>query len=271
MINALIIDDEPAIGSIIKDFIEADQLPITIIGCARNGTEGLDMIIKRRPYFVFLDIRMPDITGLEIMEKVKDYGFTDVNFFIITGYSLFEYAQSALRLGAKDIFLKPLDLKQFRESIISNLGFEYTNNYLVNNLLFHIKKHYSENITLQDAAENLFVSPQYLSRIFKRVTGLTFNKYLNVVRISNAKDLLLHSDMSIQQVATNVGYPHVNNFYVQFKASTGVTPLLYQKNHYNALDAEIADLETKKDQRQNDNEFDADDLFLDDNSINLFK
>lgn len=229
IINAVIVDDEPAISTIITEYIKQKQLPINIVGCARNGMEGYDLIMKHKPQFVFCDVQLPDILGFEIIEKVQAQGLTDINFIIITGYNLFEYAQSALRLGAKDILLKPLNLEQFHETVIANLGFEHTSNYLVNQLLLYINDHYTEEVTLTDASKELFVTPQHLSKIFKGEMGITFNKYLNNVRIDHAKDLLINTSTPIQEIAVKTGYHNLNNFYVQFKKITGETPSSFQK------------------------------------------
>ncbi|MFQ8601593.1 MAG: response regulator [Anaerovoracaceae bacterium] len=269
MIKAIIVDDEPAISDIIKKFIELKQLPISIVGCSKNGAEGLNMILKYKPYFVFLDIRLPDTNGLEIIKKIKEKNISDINFIIITAYSVFEYAQSALRLGAKDILLKPLDLNQFYKTVVSNMGFEYTNNYLINNLLLYINEHYSENITLQKSSQDLYVTPQYLSRIFKNTTGMNFNKYLNKIRIEQSKELLIHSDMTIQEIALNVGYNNINNFYVQFKSITGVTPSCFQNEHHNKnkVISKTKDDNQNKTDAPNKNYQDTD---TEENSIDLF-
>lgn len=270
MIKAVIIDDEPAISEIIKNFIELKQLPISVAGYAKNGKEGLALILKHEPYFVFLDIRLPDTNGLEIIEKIKEKNIPDINFIIITAYSVFEYAQSALRLGAKDILLKPLDLNQFYNTVISNIGFEYTNNYLINNLLLYINEHYSENITLQQCSQNLYITSQYLSRIFKNTTGMNFNKYLNKLRIEKSKELLTDSDMSIQEIALKTGYNNVNNFYAQFKALTGITPSRFQSEHHDRISSPDNKEETSGQNKTDLPNEDKPAADYEENSIDLF-
>lgn len=230
MYKAIIADDEPAVLTIIEHFIESQRLPIKVIGRAKNGLEAFDMIKSLRPDFAFLDIQMPKLSGLEVMESSTSAGLTNTKFFIITGYDYFEYAQAALRLGAKDILLKPLDLTQFRDAVSKNLRFEYTDNQLVNSALLYIDEHYSDDISLNNTAGQLFTSPQYLCRVFKENMSITFNKYLNQYRIGKAQELLLHSKFDIKEVALKVGYKNINNFYSQFKLYSGCTPASYMEN-----------------------------------------
>lgn len=231
MIRAIVVDDEPATGNIIEYFIKNEMLPIEISGKANSGAEALSMIKKYKPALVFLDIKMPFMDGFEVMEKSKELTSEDIIFIIITGYDLFEYAQSALRHGASDILLKPIDLSQLKKAVIKAIGYDYTSNNTVNSVLAHIHGHYTEDITLNSVASDLFLSPQYLAKIFKKHTNTTFNKYLNKVRIDRAKYLLLHSNYSIKEISEKVGYMNINNFYSQFKTHTGISPKQYIENN----------------------------------------
>lgn len=231
MIRALIVDDEPATGNIIEYFIKSEMLPIDVVGKASSGAEALSMIQSQDPKLIFLDIKMPFMDGFEVMKKTKELARDDISFIIITGYDLFEYAQSALRLGASDILLKPIDLAQLKKSILNVLGYDYTSNSLVNSVLAHIHGHFAEDITLNNVASDLFVSPQYLAKIFKKHTGTSFNKYLNKTRIERAKHLLMNSKDSVKEISEKVGYMNVNNFYAQFKSYTGMTPKAYAEKH----------------------------------------
>ena len=105
MIKTVIIDDEPAVVSIIKYFVKKEKLPLDIVATAQRGDEGIELINKLNPQLVFLDIKMPVVDGFEVMKSVKD-----TKFIVITAFESFEYAQKSLRLGAKDIILKPIEL-----------------------------------------------------------------------------------------------------------------------------------------------------------------
>ncbi|GAE32902.1 AraC family transcriptional regulator [Halalkalibacter hemicellulosilyticus] len=93
----------------------------------------------------------------------------------------------------------------------------------------YIRKHYEHTLTLDEVAKAVYISPAYLSRSFKRLTGFTFKDYVQAVRIREAKRLLRETSMPIGRVAELVGFSYTANFNVTFKKITGVTPLAYRK------------------------------------------
>ena len=224
MINAIIADDEEAAVCLIQHFIDEFDIPVKIVASADNGRDAFYLINNLNPRLAFVDIQMPLMTGLEIIEETRKSGNYHTQFVIITGYRLFEYAQAALRLGAEDILLKPVDGSQLQETIEKAIGFQFTKNPLINQVLAYLDEYYSENITLQHTAEHFFIDRSHLARQFKKHTNTTYNEYLNRLRIEKAKKLLLQPGISIKEAAFNVGYANLNNFYTQFKIHSGMTP-----------------------------------------------
>lgn len=96
-------------------------------------------------------------------------------------------------------------------------------------MLQHIHEHYYEEFTLEDLSAKLYLTPNYLSRIFKQATGETFNIYLVRVRIEKAKALLLEGKLMIYEIATKVGYKNIPYFSSLFKKFTGVNPREFAK------------------------------------------
>ncbi len=108
MLNVLIADDEKKVGLLIKNLIEWERLGLHFLGMVQDGESAYDMIINEHPDIVITDIRMPKLTGLEMIEKVSAEG-RKVHFIVVSGYRYFEYAQRALKYGVKDYLLKPID------------------------------------------------------------------------------------------------------------------------------------------------------------------
>lgn len=102
----LIVEDEVKIRTGMSKLI-SEHTEHTVVGEARNGKEGLELIRGLRPELVISDIRMPVMGGLEMLEEVKRLGIR-CHFIVLSGYSEFEYAQKALRYGVDDYLLKPL-------------------------------------------------------------------------------------------------------------------------------------------------------------------
>jgi|GEM_PF-3206961 len=93
-----------------------------------------------------------------------------------------------------------------------------------------IRQHYASDISLQFAADKLNMSSSYLSAYIKSKTGTNFQDMLSEWRIEKAKELLLQSDASMQDIASQIGYFSTNSFYRMFKKCTGITPGEYKRN-----------------------------------------
>lgn len=101
----------------------------------------------------------------------------------------------------------------------------------VNKALRLIHSHYTQGITLEEIASMLRITPEYLSTLFNKEVGKTYSAYMKEIRINRAKQLLIHSEMKIFEIAENIGYPDAKYFSRVFKESTGISPGEYQRLH----------------------------------------
>jgi two-component system response regulator YesN len=105
-LKLLIADDEPEIRAGISQIIPWEANGIIVAGMAGNGKEALELIQSLRPDIVLLDIRMPRLNGLEVLERIAgEPGCPQV--IILSGYDDFQYCRRALRTGVIDYLLKP--------------------------------------------------------------------------------------------------------------------------------------------------------------------
>jgi two-component system LytT family response regulator len=107
-VRAVIIEDEPLARQTIKDFV-ADEDWLKIVGEATNGNQAVEVIEDIRPDLVFLDIKMPGLTGLEVLHKVNH----DPEVVFTTAYG--DHAVTAFQLEALDYVLKPFGRERFRQ------------------------------------------------------------------------------------------------------------------------------------------------------------
>lgn len=228
MKTAIIADDEQLARDLLRHLIEKYNLPVQIIGEASDGDEALTLLHALRPDIVFLDIEMPGHNGIEVMEKAQASYFGVIKFIIITAYSSFEYAQSSLRLGAKDILLKPVEPLQFLEMMERVMGHKYTNNQSFNDILEFVGDNFEKGISLESCATQFHISSNYITRLFKKYLGVGFVTYINGLKIKKAQELLRDTDYSIKEVAQKVGYNNLNYFYKSFNALIGVTPKAFK-------------------------------------------
>jgi len=99
----------------------------------------------------------------------------------------------------------------------------------ISEIIAYINKNYVENLTLDFLSKRFFISTYYLSRTFKKITGLNLNMYVNTIRIKQAQKILLCTALSITNVSEEVGYDSITHFGRVFKSITGVSPLKYKK------------------------------------------
>lgn len=108
MFRILVADDEEPIRLGIQCLLDYDALGFTICGEAASGEHALEQIDRLQPDVVLMDIRMPGMSGLEVLRSAREQGFQG-KVVIISGYSDFSYAQEAIRYGVQGYLTKPID------------------------------------------------------------------------------------------------------------------------------------------------------------------
>lgn len=115
--------------------------------------------------------------------------------------------------------------------VTTGYSFESINKkYVVEKMVNYFEDHYNEKISLDQIAENMYLSPFYISKIFKSETGEAPIRHLINIRLEKAKELLEHGWVgSIQEVAAKVGYDDAYHFSKLFKKRYGVSPSQVKK------------------------------------------
>ena len=124
------------------------------------------------------------------------------------------------------------ELLLYIKDIIDRL--ETAGNYktmdVVEKVCQYVDHHPDRPVTLRDAASHVYVSPAYLSRVFREKTGINFKTYTTAASIRHARKMLETTDMKIYEIADRLGYKDVRHFYAIFKKNTGMTPTQYRNN-----------------------------------------
>lgn len=108
MIKIAIADDEKMIREGLASAFDWEENGFEVAGVCRNGQEAYDLAVSEKPDIFLLDICMPKLSGLDLIEKINSE-LPDMLYIIITGYSEFEYAHRALQLGVFDFVVKPIN------------------------------------------------------------------------------------------------------------------------------------------------------------------
>lgn len=117
MFKVVFIDDETLVKLGLRSMINWEEEGFEIEGDASNGSEGLELIMKTQPDLVITDIIMPEMDGIEMMQKVRE-NHLDPFFVVLSSYDQFELVKKAMQLGAKDYLLKlKLDREMLRDML----------------------------------------------------------------------------------------------------------------------------------------------------------
>ena len=122
--QVLIVDDEEIVCRGLARFVKWEKYGFQVSGTAASGEEALSILGKKPIDLIFMDIRMPQMTGLELLKLVKEQ-YPQTKCVILSGYSDFSYAQEAIRNGASDYLTKPVVLKDI-ETLLERLSSEFT-------------------------------------------------------------------------------------------------------------------------------------------------
>ncbi|MCR4739932.1 MAG: response regulator [Lachnospiraceae bacterium] len=241
--HVIIAEDENLIAKNIARHIEEDNPHFKVTGIYSNGEDAFEAVMAKPPAVVFTDISMPVMTGLELAERIQ-HEMNSVKCVIITGYADFEYAREAIRYGVEDYLLKPVDKEELHK-VLKNLELSLTDlsdqirtgegedtsltpEEIVTLVKDHIKKNYKEELDLNTISQNLGFSSSYLTKLFNKLENTTPSKYIRNYRMGIARQLMEDKSLTIQQIASAVGYNDPFHFSRSFKQTFGITPTEYR-------------------------------------------
>lgn len=145
----------------------------------------------------------------------------------IVQYEKHQLESTQLAVDCFDFFMRFTESHRQEQHLSHPLYRQY-----VEPAIQEIETNFHQPITVASLAASLYISPQYLTRLFNRFTGNSVYTYLTNYRINAAKELLVNQDqMEIQQLATQVGFQDSSHFISVFKKSTGITPMEFRKSH----------------------------------------
>jgi two-component system response regulator YesN len=151
IIRVLLVDDEPLIIEGLKKLINWDELGIECCFEANNGIQALDIIRKKRPSIMICDIRMQEMDGIELLQKVRGEGF-NTKIIVLSGYNQFEYIKTAMKYEVENYLLKPVDKEELTSTLNSII--DTMNNELYNN----IRQRESFNILRENILNRILIN-----------------------------------------------------------------------------------------------------------------
>ena len=241
MLKVLVVEDEEMIRKGIVLTVDWAALDCVVVGEAANGEEALQAARRYEPTLIITDLKMPKMDGIEMLQKLREQGCT-APAIILTAYDSFEYARSAMRLGAVDFLLKPFHDGELEQAVLTlqkNLQAQSAHEivlpkkggqsrYVLSAMDYIAENYANPNLTVGMVAQALGLSEGHLSHLFKKETEQTLLSYLTRYRIHKSMELLRDCRRKVYEVAESVGYRDIAYFSATFKRLTGVSPSEYQ-------------------------------------------
>lgn len=248
----LIVDDEPRTREGIRKTLEGWSAGRNEIRTAASGVEAAEWLKEQSADLLITDVRMPEFSGLSLVEAVQDYPSKPV-VLIMSGHADFQYAQQAIKLGVVDYLLKPIEKEQLIQTVEKALELgeqqrriqtmqklvdpklldarergDQRLNPQVSEAIAYVEAHLGEPVTMREIAELLHLNSSYFSVLFKEQMGINFSEYLTRKRVQRAKELLVQTALPISEIAEKVGYQTDKYFIKVFKSLEAISPSKYR-------------------------------------------
>ena len=238
-LQVVLVDDEIMIREGFKRLFDWAAHDCEVVGEAADGMEALAQIDHLQPDIVIMDINIPIINGLKVIQTSR-MRYPDMAFIIVSGYDDFSYCREALRMRITDYILKPVNYEEFG-SCIDRLKIalyekrkteeqDAQEERTITGIIRYLQEHLDKEISLNILADEFHLSSQYISQLFKSEIGVNFLAYLTSIRMERAKKLLLATSLSIGEISEKCGYADYRVFTKAFKKEEGSIPSQYRRN-----------------------------------------
>lgn len=255
--HLLIVDDGQYVVEYLKHLLNWAKFGVHRIETTTNPTEARMLLDSDRFDIMITDIRMPEISGIDLLEHIHKRGLKTKVIFL-SGYSQFDYAQKAIRFGALDYLLKPVDKDDMDKAMcqaVKSIGEKrsepqydlarcetdnmarpsdqpdryYSGADIVRVIRDYILGHLGDGLSLEELGGIVHLHPVYLSKLYKQETGENLSSYILRARLEKSAHLLEVSHLHVMDIARMVGYRKPQYFIKLFKELYGITPYQYRR------------------------------------------
>lgn len=258
-LEILIVEDDDELRHFISNILAPNYKVLE----AKDGAVGFELAIKHLPDFIVSDIMMPNIDGIELLQKLKHEVITNhIPVILLSAKTDVETKLQGLKYGADDYLTKPFSVDYFNarieniltqrkllhkaiteKTIVHKLNFEYLNNIcyisesdekLIRDLYCYIEEHIENGeIIIDDLSRACSLSRTVLYRKVKAITGFSPIELVRDIRMNKAAVLLTTEDGLIKEVAYKVGIYDIRYFSRCFKEKFSATPMEYRRMNAN--------------------------------------
>lgn len=246
--NILIVDDDAEIAHYIKtelsDWYRFEH--------ARNGKEGLKMLLTGKYDLVISDVMMPVMDGVTMLKKIKgNSNVSDIPVILLTSKSEVENRLEGLRKGADAFLAKPFNMEELhilidnlvdnvrrirgkysgaqgQKAKIEQIQVKGNNDALMERVMKYMNEHLADpDLNVEKLTEDVGISRAQLHRKLKEIAGVSAGEFIRNLRLEQAARLIEEGQINITQVAYSVGFSNQPHFSTVFKKHYGMSPSEY--------------------------------------------
>jgi two-component system, response regulator YesN len=211
MFKVLLVDDEKLVLDSLVDYIDWKSMDIDVIGTAKNGRDALEKVQQLKPNIVLTDIKMPIMNGIEFSKKAMEYD-SNLKIVFLSGHDEFQYAKSAISLGAYGYLLKPVEedeLRKVLEKVKLKCNMDEYSSMTTDNL----KQSYFKQLLVEKSADEV-------NKLISKIVGFNGKEeylfksklYLSIVSIDNYSLVTKDSSYNMLENTTKSVYTAINNW-----------------------------------------------------------
>lgn len=245
----LIVEDELLELDFLKSIISKELRPEDQLITGETGVQAVDRARQYRPDIILIDILIPELDGLHALKEIEKF-LPNVRVMILSAYSDFSYAQQAIRLHVQEYMLKPIKPAELTQSFHNLLISSSTDSnlhapnpkslhpvYFIEQSIQYINANFKQKLPLKTVSAQVFMNPQYFSRIFKKEVGVTYIDYINKLKIDYACKLLETTDYPAYRISSECGFSDPSYFNRVFVQQMKMTPNIFRrKRHCNSIE-----------------------------------
>ena len=241
----LIVEDELLELEFLKSIVAEELNPKDKLITCESGIQAVKLAKQHRPDIILMDILIPEMDGLQALEEIKKF-LPQACVIILSACSDFFYAQTAIRLRVQEYLLKPIKPSVFKKvfhdllttvatcqvHVDEEIVEPKTNQiYFIEKSIQYIQDNFKQKLPLQLVSSNVFLNPQYFSRIFKKEVGVTYIDYVNKLKIDYACKLLETTNYPAYRIASECGFTDPSYFNRVFVQQMNMPPKAYRRKH----------------------------------------
>lgn len=245
--TVLIVDDQPDVVRGEQTGIDWNRLGIDRVLTAYTVSDAERALLQNPVDILLCDIEMPPRSGMELLELIRKKDMHTRCIFL-TAHAEFTYAQKAVQLGGFDYILQPAPYSEIEAAVIRAAAdlkgktvqnpdpaqsnpddvIPVTDDSSIAQAIDYIRQNADRDLTRAQVAQAVYLNPEYLSRLFKKKTGISLHDFIIREKMERAKSMLRDTDIPISLVAIRIGYTNFSYFSQVFRRYAGMTPQEYR-------------------------------------------